>query len=119
MACSSSCSKQSTRMTWACRNGSRGLDHALSPLRLEHGFLGRHKPFHFRVWYRDALAGYLQEMLLDPRALSRPYVERKGLEAVIKGHLKGRSKLHNRTTQATGPGDYPPGLLGKHREKRL
>ena len=45
--------------------------------------------FHFRIWYRDALAEYVQEMLLDPRSLSRPYVERKGLEAVVRGHLKG------------------------------
>ena len=65
------------------------IDHALSPLRLEHLFLGRHKPFHFRVWYRDALAGYVQEMLLDPRTLSRPYIEREGLETVVRGHLKG------------------------------
>lgn len=65
------------------------LDHALSPFRLEHLFLGRHKVFHFRVWYRDALAGYVQEMLLDPRSLGRPYVEGKGLEAVIRRHLKG------------------------------
>jgi asparagine synthase (glutamine-hydrolysing) len=64
------------------------LDHA-SPLHLEHLFLGRHKPFHFRVWYRDALAGYVREMLLDPRSLSRSYLERKGLEAVVRGHLKG------------------------------
>jgi len=28
-------------------------------------------------------------MLLDPRTLSRPYIERKGLEAVVDGHLKG------------------------------
>jgi len=65
------------------------LDHALSPLRLEHVFLGRHKPFHFRVWYRDSLAEYVREMLLDSRSLSRSYVERKGLEAVVRGHLKG------------------------------
>src|SRR5208283_1696313 len=43
------------------------LDHALSPLRPERFFLGRHKPFHFRVWYRDVLAAYLQEILLDER----------------------------------------------------
>ena len=65
------------------------LDHAFSPLRLEQLFLGRHKPFHFRVWYRDALAGYVQEMLLDPRSLSRPYIERKGSrlwsEVISKG----------------------------------
>jgi asparagine synthase (glutamine-hydrolysing) len=64
------------------------LDHT-SPLRLEHVFLGRHKPYHFRVWYRDALAKYVSEMLLDPLTLSRPYIERKGLEAVVRGHLKG------------------------------
>jgi asparagine synthase (glutamine-hydrolysing) len=65
------------------------MDHFLSPLRLERLFLGRHKIFHFRVWYRDALATYVREMLLDPRSLSRAYVERKGLEAVVRGHLHG------------------------------
>ena len=72
------------------------LDHAISPLRVERLFLGRHKPFHFRVWYRDALAGYVQEMLLDTRSLSRPYVQREGLKAVIRGHLKGN---RNYTTE--------------------
>jgi asparagine synthase (glutamine-hydrolysing) len=65
------------------------IDHALSPFHTERLFLGRHKPFHFRVWYRDILAGYLQEVLLDERALSRPYVERKGLAAMVRGHVKG------------------------------
>ena len=32
---------------------------------------------------------YVREMMLDPRSLSRPYVERKGVEAVVRGHLKG------------------------------
>jgi asparagine synthase (glutamine-hydrolysing) len=72
------------------------LDHALSPLRPEHIFLGRHKPFHFRVWYRDALAGYVKEILLDPRALSRPYIKRKRLEDVVRGHLTGH---RNYTTE--------------------
>jgi asparagine synthase (glutamine-hydrolysing) len=65
------------------------LDHALSPLRPGQFFLGRHKPFHFRVWYRDDLAGYVREMLLDPQSLSRSYIERKGLEVVVEGHLRG------------------------------
>lgn len=65
------------------------IDHVFSRLRLERPFLGRHKVFHFRIWYRDALAKYVREMLLDPRSLSRPYIERKGLEAVVQGHLKG------------------------------
>jgi asparagine synthase (glutamine-hydrolysing) len=69
------------------------LDHTFSPLGLERIFLGRHKPFHFRVWYRDALAGYIQEMLLDPRSLTRNYLERKGVEAMVRGHLKGNANF--------------------------
>lgn len=69
---------------WAAR-----IDHLLSLFRLERLFLGRHKLFHFRVWYREVLAGDVREMLLDPRTLSRPYLERNRLEAVVQGHLKG------------------------------
>jgi len=65
------------------------LDHVFSALHLERIFLGRHKVFHFRIWYREALAGYVREALLDPRSLSRPYVNRKRLEAVVQGHLGG------------------------------
>src|SRR5262249_2431796 len=65
------------------------IDHLLSPLRLERLFLGRHKLFHFRVWYRETLSEYVRQMLLDPRTLSRPYIECQGLEAIVRGHLKG------------------------------
>ena len=65
------------------------IDHAFSPLHLERLFLGRHKFYHFRVWYRDAVADYIREMLLDSRTLSRPYLEPKGVEQIVAGHLKG------------------------------
>jgi len=65
------------------------IDHLLSPFHPERLFLGRHKFYHFRVWYRDNLAQYVQEMLLDSRTLSRPYLERRGLETIVRGHLKG------------------------------
>jgi asparagine synthase (glutamine-hydrolysing) len=71
------------------------IDHILSPMHLERLFLGRHKFYHFRIWYRDFLSGYVREMLLDTRTLSRPYLERKRLEALVQGHLKGG---HNYTT---------------------
>jgi asparagine synthase (glutamine-hydrolysing) len=72
------------------------IDHALSPFHLERLFLGRHKYYHFRVWYRDALSKYVQEVLLDPLTLSRPYLNRKAVEAVVRGHLMGD---HNYTTE--------------------
>jgi len=72
------------------------LDHLFSPLRLERLFLGRHKLYHYRTWYRDFLAGYVREMLLDSRTLSRPYLERNGVEAIVRGHLKGN---RNYTTE--------------------
>jgi asparagine synthase (glutamine-hydrolysing) len=65
------------------------VDNALSPLRLERLFLGRHKYYHFRVWYRNALSKYVQEMLLDPLTLSRPYLSRKCVETIVRGHLSG------------------------------
>ena len=65
------------------------IDHFLSPLHLERLFLGRHKFAHYRVWYRDALSDYVREMLLDGRSLSRPYLERRAVEAVVRGHIKG------------------------------
>jgi asparagine synthase (glutamine-hydrolysing) len=64
------------------------IDHFLSPLRLQRLFLGRHKLLHFRVWYRDQLSEYVRQMLLDPLTLSRPYLQRKTVEAVVEGHLK-------------------------------
>ena len=71
------------------------FDHSLSSLRLERLFLGRHKPFHFRVWYRDALAEYVREILLDSRSLSRGYISRKGMEAAVQSHLKGDRNYTN------------------------
>ena len=65
------------------------MDHLFSVFHLERLFLGRHKFAHFRVWYRDALRRYVQDMLLDSRALARPYVQRRGVESVVRGHLKG------------------------------
>jgi asparagine synthase (glutamine-hydrolysing) len=71
------------------------VDHLLAPLHIERLFLGRHKFYHFRVWYRDQLSKYIQEMLLDPRTLGRPYLQGKQFESMVKGHVKGN---HNYTT---------------------
>jgi asparagine synthase (glutamine-hydrolysing) len=71
------------------------VDHALSRLHLERLFLGRHKLTHFRVWYRDQLSDYVRQILLDPLTLSRPYLQKRALEALVESHLKG---TENHTT---------------------
>jgi asparagine synthase (glutamine-hydrolysing) len=66
------------------------IDHAFSPFHFERLFLGRHKLSHFRIWYRDTLAEYVREMLLDSRSLSRPYLDRKRVEAIVQDHTSGK-----------------------------
>lgn len=65
------------------------LDHLLPDFHVERLFLGRHKWYHFRIWYRDVLAAYVREMLLDKRTLSRPYLSSHNVEAMVSDHLKG------------------------------
>ncbi len=72
------------------------VDHIFGPLHLERIWLGRHKVFHFRVWYRDQLAGYVREILLDQRSLVRPYVNAATVRKIVHGHLKGN---RNYTTE--------------------
>jgi asparagine synthase (glutamine-hydrolysing) len=78
------------------------IDHLLSAFHPERLFLGRHKFAHYRVWYRDALSRYVREILLDPRTLSRPYLEKNKVETVVSGHLKGdrnyTTEIHNLLT---------------------
>jgi asparagine synthase (glutamine-hydrolysing) len=71
------------------------IDHAFARLRLERLFLGRHKVFHFRVWYRDALASYVKEILLDPLSLSRPYLGKNRVQEMVTGHLRGDRNYTN------------------------
>src|SRR5579875_83425 len=65
------------------------VDRATSPLHLDRMFLGRHKILHFRVWYRDTLAAYIREILLDRQSLTRPYIDGKKLERIVWDHVRG------------------------------
>jgi asparagine synthase (glutamine-hydrolysing) len=66
------------------------LDHRLSVMRLERFFLGRHKFHHFRTYYRDELAGFVKEVLLDPRSLGRSYVNPRSMRKAVAAHTEGR-----------------------------
>jgi asparagine synthase (glutamine-hydrolysing) len=65
------------------------LDHMLSPLRPERLFLGRHKYSHFRIWYRDSLSKYVQDILLDARSLERWYIDRNMVQRIVAKHVRG------------------------------
>jgi asparagine synthase (glutamine-hydrolysing) len=65
------------------------MDHVFAPFHFEKLFLGRHKFHHFRVWYRDRLAKYVKDILLDSRTRSRPYLQSEALEDIVNGHVKG------------------------------
>lgn len=65
------------------------LDKALSAIRMEKLFLGRHKYYHFRIWYRHELKKYIQSIILDPRTLQRPYLKGRNLETMVQAHIAG------------------------------
>jgi asparagine synthase (glutamine-hydrolysing) len=66
-------------------------DRLLRALHLERLFLGRHKFYHFRIWYRDELRDYVRDVLLDPRSLTRPYISKKEVEKAVKAHIGGEA----------------------------
>jgi asparagine synthase (glutamine-hydrolysing) len=76
------------------------VDHALAPLHLEKIFLGRHKFYHFRVWYRDKLGAYLKAVLLDPKSRGRSHLRGKQLERLVNEHVSGRRNHTNALHQA-------------------
>jgi asparagine synthase (glutamine-hydrolysing) len=69
------------------------VDRVLSPLQLERLFLGRHKFYHFRVWYRRQLAGYVRDVLLDRRTLERPYLCADSVRQAVAAHVEGRGNF--------------------------
>jgi asparagine synthase (glutamine-hydrolysing) len=65
------------------------IDRRLGPLSIEKLFLGKHKYYHLRQWFRDGLAGFVREMALDERTLKREYLSRTAFERAVRAHLAG------------------------------
>jgi len=106
------------------------LDQRLGPFRLERLFLGRQKFCHFRSWYRHPLADYVRQVLLDPRARSRDYVNGLALERLVDAHTKGEGnytvEIHKllslellHRTLLEGRAHFPDNPLRPVRETRL
>jgi len=71
------------------------FNSAFAFLNLEKLFLGRHKIEHYRVWFRNELSDYVQEMLLDNLTTSRPYLNKKFIEKMVKDHINGTRNYTN------------------------
>lgn len=74
------------------------IDYAFKFMHFEKLFLGRHKFYHFRLWYRDELSDYVTSILLDERTLSRSYLNRTAVERIVNDHTRG---YRNYTTEIT------------------
>ena len=61
--------------------------HKMSLDRLISGFADFRR---YRVWYRDQLAPFIQEILLDDRTLSRPYWNPRAVKKIVHGHIHGQ-----------------------------
>jgi len=65
------------------------IDRHLGPLSLERLFLGRNKYYHLRQWFRDELAPFVKDVLLDEITLSREYLNRHEVIKTVKAHASG------------------------------
>ena len=66
------------------------IDHFFSRFHFERLFLGRHKFYHFRIWYKQQLKGYLETFGLD--SAGQPSCYRPGTgKQLIEAHLSGRA----------------------------
>jgi len=76
---------------------NEGLPHALSPLdpvlrRLATGarVLGHHKYLHYRSWFRNELAAYVNEILASVQTRQNPFWNANVLKRLASDHLSGR-----------------------------
>jgi asparagine synthase (glutamine-hydrolysing) len=65
------------------------VNFLLGPLSPEKVFLGRHKYYHLRIWFRDELRDFVRGIMLDSRSLSRPYLEKKAVISMVTAHTRG------------------------------
>ena len=65
------------------------IHYLLGPFQPEKLIKGTHRFAHFRVWFRNQLAPYVREILLDPRTLRRPFFNRKYIEQMVIAYQRG------------------------------
>ena len=71
------------------------LEKTFAPLHLENFILGRNKFEHHRKWFQNELSDYVREILLDKQTAVRPYFNKRFLEKMVYGHIKGNRNYLN------------------------
>lgn len=71
------------------------IDSFFLPLHLEKLVNGFDQYTHYRTWFRDELSSYLKDVLLDHRALNRPYVNKNLLQRCVEKHTSGQGNYLN------------------------
>ncbi len=66
------------------------MDRFIAPLHLERLFLGHQKYAYYRLWYRNQLSAFVKAVLLDSQTLSRPYLNGRFVEKMVRDHVTGR-----------------------------
>lgn len=62
----------------------------ISPLRLDRLAMGFGEFRRYRTWFRDQLSGYLRDVLLSEKTLTRPYWDRENLTRIVNDHIQGK-----------------------------
>ena len=70
------------------------IDALLSPLHVDKLIMGFADFRRYRVWFRDQLAEFLKDTLLNNRTFKRPYWDKDYLEKVVNDHINGKGTYY-------------------------
>jgi asparagine synthase (glutamine-hydrolysing) len=62
----------------------------ITKLHLDRIISGHAEFRRYRRWFRDELSGYIRDILLSERTLSRPYWNPKGITKIVNDHINGK-----------------------------
>jgi asparagine synthase (glutamine-hydrolysing) len=77
-----------------------GVASRLPSLGFERLFLGRQKFEHYRLWLREELADFVQDVLLDERTLQRPLLNRDFIKKMVFKHIRGEANYFTEINKA-------------------
>jgi asparagine synthase (glutamine-hydrolysing) len=69
------------------------IDSMVRSLDPETLLAGRYQLTAYRLWFRDELSDYVKDVLLDPRSVTRPYLNREAAVRIVRGHVDGRANF--------------------------